>query len=78
MAWALCNMGGAKCQPFQKHTYVVTIGKRPLKMIFKGSVCFRRFRVQFPEAGATTYICVQQKKAHALPQHGSLQVLAVS
>ena len=34
-------------------TYVVTIGKRPLKMIFKGSVCFRLLRIQFPEAGAT-------------------------
>ena len=61
----LCNVGGIKCQPFQKHS---NHWKRALKMIFKGSGCF-----QFPEAVITS----TAKESLRSTKRGSLQVLAV-
>ena len=62
MMWALCNMGGVKCQPFLKHNH----WKRTIKFIFKGSVYF-----QFPE----TVVTCDAKKSLRSTKRGLQQVL---
>ena len=70
MARALRNMGGVKCQPFQKHS---NHWKRTLQQILKGSVCF-----SYCLGFSFLVLLLPRKKAYALPQHGSLIDFAVS
>ena len=62
----LRNVGGAKYQPFLKHS---NHWKRALKIIFKGSRCF-----QFPEAVVTSTV----KNAYILPNMVQYKFLLIN